>query len=174
MIAQSRLKQAISYDSFSGEFKRISNQSGPIEPIKCGSVHTGSHGYKCLVICIDGRRYKASRLAWLFVTGSFPDDQIDHIDGDSLNNAFINLRQATTQENSKNRRIYKNNSSGIAGISWVKRLNKWQSRISIDSRVVHIGVFDTLIDAVCSRKRAERINNYHKNHGSAIPTKNNG
>ncbi len=171
MISQSRLKQAISYDPCSGEFKRISNQFGPIEPIDCGSVHTGSHGYKCLVISVDGQRYKASRLAWLFVKGVMPARQIDHIDGNSLNNSFINFRQVTTQENSKNRRIYKNNSSGIVGVSWVKRLGMWQSRISIDSRLVHLGIFDTLLDAACARKSAEMANGYHENHGNHLPNK---
>ena len=80
----------------------------------------------------------------------------DHIDRNPLNNRRNNLRFATLQENNRNRNIFKNNTSGIMGVDWDKKRNKWRSRIYIDKKRLELGFFINKEDAVRARLRAEK------------------
>jgi hypothetical protein len=68
-----------------------------------------------------GKRYKASRVAWLYTTGEWPKDQIDHINGDKLDDRIINLRNATNAQNCKNRNLRSDNTLGVKGVHQTKR-----------------------------------------------------
>lgn len=70
-----------------------------------------------------------------------PHEQVDHIDGDGLNNRCANLRLATRSENNRNSRRHKDNTSGFKGVSWHKRGQKWQARIEVDGRTLYLGLF---------------------------------
>ena len=85
-----------------------------------GAVNSG--GY--VSIGLYGRRYYAHRLAWLYVTGYWPETIIDHRDRQRNNNRFANLRLATDTENAHNASIKKNNTSGVPGVSWCKQSEK--------------------------------------------------
>ena len=88
--------------------------------------------------------YKLHRIIWLYVTGEDPgSSQIDHIDGDGLNNSFMNLRKASDAQNKGNCKRYKNNSSGYKGVSWSKNRSKWRARIAVNRKERHLGFFDT-------------------------------
>ena len=78
-----------------------------------------------------------------------PDNKrcVDHIDNDRLNNNINNLRWCTQTENSMNTSLYRNNSSGVKGVSWHKQFNKWSVRITIDGKNTHIGYYDTIEEA---------------------------
>lgn len=69
--------------------------------------------------------------------------EVDHIDGSGLNNRRSNLRNATDGENMHNQRIHCNNTSGFKGVSWDASRNKWQAKISVNRRTVHLGRFGT-------------------------------
>ena len=97
--------------------------------------------------------------------GYFPDDNIDHIDQNGLNNRWHNLREVTHQENQKNISLRKNNTSGQTGVSFSKLMGKWGSRITLDGKDVHLGYFENYEDAVKVRKEAEPVYGYHPNHG---------
>lgn len=73
--------------------------------------------------------------------------QVDHINGDKLDNRKENLRLCTIQENSRNYSLPRHNTSGYKGISWLKRINKWQAQISINNKIVYIGVYFNKEDA---------------------------
>lgn len=79
----------------------------------------------------------------------------DHIDRNPLNNQKDNLRIATHQENSCNRGIYINNTSGITGVYWDKQHNKWRARINVDNKNVNLGLFVKKEDAIKVRLQAE-------------------
>ena len=79
----------------------------------------------------------------------------DHENRNPLDNRKENLRRATAQENARNRSIQRNNTSGFIGVSWHKRINKWVSRIKIDSKLVQLGSFTNKNDAIISRLKAE-------------------
>jgi len=99
-------------------------------------------------ICIDYRRYKAHRLAWLYEFGTWPDGEIDHIDGNPHNNAIRNLRIATSTQNKQNQhRARIDNKSGYLGVH-LHCLSKtgeerWRARIQVDKKSVHLGLYET-------------------------------
>jgi hypothetical protein len=74
--------------------------------------------------------------------------EIDHIDGNRLNNQKSNLRFATSSQNKMNRGARKDNKSGYKGVSWHKQRNKWTARIMVDGRYQHLGLFEDIADAI--------------------------
>ena len=103
-----------------------------------------------LVIRIDGVLYRANRLAWLWVTGEWPEEAVDHKDLDSTNTKWANLRAATGTQNQANGPIQKNNKSGQKGVYWHKGAKKWIARIVVRGRTHHLGCFDHLNDAAAA------------------------
>lgn len=93
-------------------------------------------------INVDGVKYYEHRLVWFYMTGEWPKNQIDHIDGDRLNNRFANLREATPCENARNTKIRKHNTSGIMGVVFDKSRNKWKAQITFKGRGICLGRFD--------------------------------
>lgn len=84
-----------------------------------------------------------------------PGKMVDHIDGDGLNNSKSNLRSVTVKENSKNRGIFRSNTSGITGLSFNNKSRKWRVRIQVDKKLITVGYFYDFNAAVESRKKAE-------------------
>lgn len=80
--------------------------------------------------------------------------EVDHVDGNGLNNRKINLRKATQSQNQQNSTISKNNTSGFKGVTWSKRSKKWQAQITIDRKYKQIGKFDTPEDAHAAYTKA--------------------
>lgn len=112
---------------------------------KAGSVETAKYNYKRIVLSVrrDGkqRMYRAHRVIWLLMTGSYPSGNIDHIDGDATNNRWDNLRIATQSENMANRSKQKNNTSGYKGVS--KHGSNWRAQLEIGGKKVIIGTYKT-------------------------------
>lgn len=83
-----------------------------------------------------------------------PDNKtvVDHIDGNKSNNRVDNLRWCNQVENLRNTAKYRNNASGIKGVSWHKKVNKWCAAIRVDGINVHLGCFDNIEDAKQARK----------------------
>ena len=138
-----RLPYLLRYIPDSGEFEWRVARGNFRAHSPAGTKNT--HGY--IVIKVDGRSYGAHRLAWLYMTGSIPPVEIDHIDLNRTNNAWSNLRLATTSQNQANRRKLSNNGSGIKGVNWHKRMNKWQVRIMKNGRHYSLGYTNSLDDA---------------------------
>ena len=115
-----------------------------------------------------GSRQKAHRVCYAIYHGKWPDGQIDHIDGNRLNNCIYNLRDATITENSRNQKLKSSNTSGHIGVSWHKGDKRWRATISENSKKIHLGSFLLLEDAVSSRLDAEIRLGYHENHGRKV------
>lgn len=79
----------------------------------------------------------------------------DHIDRNELNNRRYNLRQCTYSQNSMNRGLQSNNTSGITGVTWDKKKFKWKAQIKINRKQINIGLFVNKEDAVRARLQAE-------------------
>lgn len=105
----------------------------------CMASTARSDGYHS--IQINGKKYLAHRLVWLYLTGSFPSSQIDHLNGDRSDNRFCNLREATNAQNTQNKASDKGSSSRYVGVNWCKRTSKWLSRIMIGGKSFHLGHF---------------------------------
>jgi len=166
MINQIELKKLVEYDKDTGIFKRkISTSNGATVGDVAGSTH--SSGYERLRILGEKNPIPAHRLAWLYVYGVWPN-HIDHINGVRNDNRIKNLRSVSQPENNLNKKIFKNNSSGVSGINWISRLGKWRVRIGVSGEYISIGCFQYKWDAICARKSAENKYGYHINHGRKI------
>ena len=135
---QQRLRELLDYDAETGVFTwRVSQGRGYAGAV-AGTVR--QDGY--IAIKLDGRLYKAHRLAWLHEHGEFPDDEIDHINGDRSDNRPGNLRVVTRLINAQNRRrSQSNNRAGILGVS--RHRNRWQAQIEVAGKNKHLGCFNT-------------------------------
>lgn len=116
---------------------------------------------------ILGRSLKAHRVIWALVHGKWPTGQIDHINGNRQDNRLVNLREVSRLENHRNMKRFKNNTSGHAGVIPFK--GRWQARITVDYRGIHLGTFDTVEEAVAARAQADIKYKFHKNHGRPAP-----
>jgi hypothetical protein len=114
---------------------------------------------------IFGRGYLAHRVAWAIYLGAWPERQIDHINGNKLDNRIANLRNVTHQENGKNCAIGTNNTSGTIGVRWYNRDRVWVAQVRINGKQKHIGNFKNKDDAIEARAKASAEYGYHANHG---------
>lgn len=117
---------------------------------------------------INAELYQNHRIAWALYHGVWPDDQIDHINGDSEDNRIVNLRVVTNAENQRNARRKASNTSGVTGVSWHRRGRVWCATIRVGGRQKHVGQFVDFDKAVVARKAAEREYGYHENHGRVV------
>ena len=118
---------------------------------------------------IQGRPYLAHRVLWAMTHGEWPDGDIDHINGDRLDNRLANLRCVSRVENHHNRRLLKGSKSGAPGVQWHRHTGKWIARIKVNYRSHYLGVFDELDAAKAARKAAEAEFGFHPNHGKELP-----
>ena len=139
MLTAERLRELLHYDSDTGVFTwRVDRRGGR----KAGDVTGARHGRGYVVIGIDNKLYLAHRLAWLWMTGAWPEDKIDHMDLDRANNRFANLRPATESQNKANAPLRRDNTSGFKGVSWHSAVNRWAAQIHHNKRHYHLGLFD--------------------------------
>lgn len=160
MLTQERLKQLFRYTPKTGRFTRLCSQPSVNAGDVAGCLQRGY-----VKIGIDGKVYNAHRLAWLYVNGEFPENQIDHVNGVRDDNRICNLRDVTNIENHKNQKTPVNNTSGVIGVSWIKGSKKWRSKIGKEFMQIRLGEFTDKFEAICARKSAENKYEYHANHG---------
>lgn len=125
--------------------------------------------------CDDGKGYRhgrifrkhcfAHRAAWMIAYGEMPPARIDHINGDGSDNRIDNLRAVTNVENGRNAKRSSANKSGVTGVCWAKRQQKYLAYIGSKSDRKHLGTFSDINAAVAARKAAEIKLGYHENHG---------
>jgi len=137
------------------------NWNGKYAGIECGSRHP-KHGY--LNIQVWGQKYQAHRLIWKIMTGEEPN-VVDHINGDTRDNRWNNLRSVTPSQSSKNVSVRHASKSGVTGVSMLRCGTKWQAYIASEGIQIHLGFHDKFDDAVAARKVAEIKYGFHKNHG---------
>jgi hypothetical protein len=146
----------LAYDPLTGVVRWLieaNSHGGKIYPgdeagtLKDGYIH----------IWVFGLVYRAQHLAWLFMTGEWPDPRLDveHRDRNRANNAWTNLRPATRSQNNMNASLRSDNRSGTKGVSRVTKTGKWHARIVVNGKHICLGDFTNLSDAVAVRKAAE-------------------
>lgn len=171
MITQELLKELLHYDPDTGIFTWLPRDCPKFrhtgKPV--GSEFVADCGKRYRHTNLFGSSYLLHRLAFLYMLGRFPPSEVDHLNGNGLDNRFENLREVTRQGNTKNKRKHANNSSGHTGIHWYPRYGKWCARIGVNGKKVCLGYFSNLQDAVNTRKDAEILHQYHTNHGDARP-----
>lgn len=129
------------YDQETGTFIRLKTlNTGDKKRIGAVAGYAGKDGYRYLKI--GGIRISEHRAAWLHFYGKFPDHEVDHIDGNPSNNAITNLRDVRHCINMQNlNTVSKSSKSGVLGVT--PHANKWRARIRLNSKGIHIGLFDT-------------------------------
>jgi len=167
MITQERLKQLLHYCPEAGNFTSL--RSRRKDGANLGGRYKNKSGKQYRRIKLDGKHYLAHRLAFLYVEGEFPPEDVDHIDGDGQNNRWSNLRHVTPVENNRNKRTPSNNTSGVIGVSWQSATSKWKVGITVRGRQIFLGYSDNIFDAAATRLSASVYYGFHENHGSNRP-----
>lgn len=157
-LTQEYLKSLLHYDPDTGCFTWTNGR-------RAGSVvgTVTSDGYT--VFTVGNKLRLAHRVAWLYVHGAMPPEQIDHINHERSDNRIANLRCATPQDNTKNRTKSKNNTSGITGVYWDNGHGKWRASIAHNGKCAYLGLHADVNAAIMIRYLAERAYGYHENHG---------
>ncbi len=148
------LRQFLRYDPQSGEFTWIKKTGCKTVIGSCAGSRRSINGYS--YISIFRTFYLAHRLAWLYMTGSWPDAQIDHVDGNRKNNRWDNLRDIPMAGNAQNRRVPRVDcSTGVIGV--VKKGRGFAARITYDGgKRRYLGTFDTSEEAHAAYVKAKR------------------
>lgn len=138
-ISKERLQELFRYDPEIGRLIWIATKSNrAVAGTEAGGFNPGN-GYR--YVGVDGSRYLEHRLIWLAVHGVWPSLQIDHINGNKIDNRLENLREATPSQNQANWPIPKNNTSGFKGAARFR--DKWRAAIQHKRKYIFIGLFDT-------------------------------
>lgn len=153
MITQNELFALLNYCPNRGVFTWLYKTSNRV---KVGDVAGTKmiNGY--IGISVNGQRFYAHRLAWFYMTGDMPECEIDHINMDRADNKWANLRKATKKQNTENRTMVSNNTSGHMGVYWVKQCQKWSAKIVHHKKQIYLGYFEDKAAAVEARQIAEK------------------
>lgn len=143
-ITQEQLKKLVKYDRLTGYFYARVDLRGVDKGERLGTFDR-STGYA--LIGLGGEQYFSHQLAWLYVKGVWPSKYMDHKDRDKINNAFKNLREATGTQNNANRVVRKDSKSGLKGVRFLARQQKWEAYIGVESKFTSLGYFSTAEDA---------------------------
>lgn len=154
-LTHAEVRSAFKYDAVTGALVKLSKRSGdklvgePSEANRYGRV------------CFKGERTVTQRFVRFYVFGVWPDFGIDHIDGDTSNNALSNLRDVPQEVNNRNAKLNSHNTSGHNGV--YRRNDLWVAQIGKKT----LGRFVNLDEAVYARNAANIKYGYHSNHGRA-------
>jgi hypothetical protein len=144
------LRSILHYDPETGEWTWIKKTSRKVVPGRSAGTDDGHRK----IIGIEGEIYPSSILAWLYMTGEWPPLQVDHVDRNSANDRWVNLRLATNQQNNMNKGLRKTNTSGVTGVSWFKNKQKWRAQICVNGHI-SLGYYADFDDACQARWDAE-------------------
>lgn len=161
-LTKEELSEELHYNQATGKFiRRIARSNSVKIGEEAGNV--GGTGYRH--IYVNGRRFLAHRLAFLYVTGEFPIGEVDHINGERSDNRWTNLRAVSNVQNSRNQKKPVTNTSGHIGVCWHSAASKWMAQIQLGRRNKYLGLFDKIEDAVSARIEAQLRHGFHQNHG---------
>ena len=135
-----------------------------------GRLKKNKNGKSYRYVSLSNVSYLSHRIAWLMCFGELPDC-IDHINGDGGDNRLKNLRNVSISENSRNLKLFKNNISGIPGVTLQPQCKslRWTVNIQLDRVCHYLGIYDDFLTACAIRKSAENKFKFHKNHGGVRP-----
>lgn len=157
-----KLIDVLSYDGETGLFTWKTFRGNTA---KKGSIAGWNHTDGYIRVMVFDRAYLAHRLAWFYIHGKWPEDEIDHADGDPKNNRIANLREASNSQNSHNRCVRKDSKTGHKGVSFTK-YGTYKVRVAANGKRVHIGNFRDLDDAIAACKEMrEKMHAEFANHG---------
>lgn len=154
---QDYLKSIISYDPETGMFTALVKRGKNVP----GKVLGTKHSDGSMMIYINYKRYRAARLAWFYMTGTWPEHEIDHINRINSDNRWSNLREATRSENAMNHTVQPNNKTGHKNIGYhnIRGYRYYVVRIRKDGKIVYHEYFKSLEEAI--KNRDEQLPIHH-------------
>lgn len=175
-ITQTEARRRFDYDGATGNLiwlpatdrqrKWNSKMAGKVAG--CNALKSGGKRY--VVIGFGDGLVRAHHIVWAWHHGPLATGlEIDHIDGNGLNNRIENLRAVTATENKRNLRRNATNTSGVMGVRWVPERQKYAAYCRENGKVRPLGRYATFNEAVAVRKAWEQANGYHENHGQDRP-----
>lgn len=145
-LTASRVREVLDYDPRTGVFTWLVDVARNVKTgTVAGSIYKNGYRY----ITIEGRAYKAHRLAWLWMLGVWPEYDLDHNDTDKTNNAWANLREATRSENEANKPSKNPLGKGVR-----QRGKRYFAQIRVNGRKVHLGTYDSPTEAHAAYAKA--------------------
>ena len=164
-LTQAMLKELLHYHPESGIFRwRQARKNNSIPP---WSVAGSMDGRGYIQINIAKKRWKAHRLAWVYMTGQHPPGEIDHINGVRTQNDWLNLRHASHKQNGENIKQRSDNTSGFRGVCFDKRSKRWLAKVQHHQTQYNLGYFDTA-EKAADVVRAKRAELFTHDHGRSV------
>lgn len=156
-LTSEAVRRLLIYDPFTGLWQY--RERGPHRP-RGWFAGAADRGTAYLRIQIGARKYLAHRLAWLWMKGRWPRDEIDHRDLDRANNRWANLREATHVQNTRNGPLRTTNTSGFKGVTFKR--GRWRATIRAEGRYLHLGYFASPEAASAAyREASQRLHGEH-------------
>lgn len=167
MLTAIYVRNQLRYDLETGEFHWRESGKGRKIGRRAGCVRSKA-GQKWRKIVVNGVEFTSGKLAWLYVTGLSPDFIVDHLDGNSLNDAWGNLRDGSECVTQRNQSLNARNISGLPGVRWIAKSERFKVTIGDGSAygARYLGWTTDLFEACCLRKRAELELEYGPAHGA--------
>jgi len=157
-LTHKELIRQVMYNPWTGYFYwKISKQGMKGIGTIAGTLDKTSGYFK---MCILSKQYRTHRIAWFYVYGYMPENQIDHKDRIRHHNWIKNLREVSSQCQNRNKGNSKNNISGIKGVSLDKGKDKWTAIITLNYRNYNLGSYTNFDEAVCHRLAGEQCLNW--------------
>lgn len=162
MLTQNELKEILHYCPVSGIFTWIKRNKYTNKSLSDIAGHT--HPKTVYVSITINRKFNAAhRLVWLYMTGAYPENCIDHINGIKHDNSFKNLRDVDHANNHRNRKKHKSNTSSISGVSFDQ--GRLVVRFSQDNKRHYFGRYKTLDEAIKVRNKEIKNFDFSESHG---------
>lgn len=150
-LTQEKVKELLEYKNGNLIWKiRTSNR------VNVGDIAGGDDGHGYIFISVLGKRYQIHRVIWLWHYGYLPENDIDHIDRNKVNNKVENLREVTRTCNLRNSNRSDTNVSGVRGVVWDNERGRWLAHLSFGNKSKYLGRSTDLTEAVCLRYAAEQ------------------
>jgi hypothetical protein len=146
------LREIFHYDPETGVITRKKNFRKYRDRI--GKVCTWKVSFGHLAVSHKRKSILAHRLAVLLMTGDWPAEFVDHVNGDPADNRWCNLRQCSRAENTRHQKVHKRSATGHRGVHYVKRYDAWRAVICVNRKLIYLGQFGRIEDAIAARAAA--------------------
>jgi hypothetical protein len=151
------LRELLSYNPESGELRwKVKRKRVSIGDL---AGYTHANGY--IMLKTMGSNWRAHRICWALHYGEDPELHIDHINGQRSDNRISNLRLVTSSENNLNTKLRCDNTSGHRGVRYNKLRDKWEARLSLNGKLLFLGNYNCVEEAINARLQAEADNNIY-------------
>lgn len=169
-LTSEKAHELFRYDAESGNLYWKVARSFNVKPgARAGCLQYYKQKWPALTVRTGGHLYLVHRVVWLMKYGKWPEHEIDHIDGNRINNRIKNLRDVPHSINQKNVKKRVDNKSGFTGVAWCSIKKRWRSRAHDNGKEIHVGYFKTAEEAIKQRESVVKgIKGYTKRHGVAV------